>query len=110
MADTDNRPSPDIAEHEKKKKQLYLKNNIMTEGYDPDDFATFLENEKEGGTDIQNWTYEELETLVHFFRQSRDVLSEKERRAAKGEQSGADGKLNDLGNPLLSRAEGAGRR
>lgn len=87
---------PDVAKQEIKKKQLYLKENIMTMGYDPDDFATFLENEKEGGIDIENWTYEELETLVHLFRKSRDIFNEQENSEAP-EYSDPDDLL--LGGP-----------
>ena len=69
---------PDISKQEKRKKQVYLKDNIMSMGYDPDDFANFLENEKEGGIDIENWTLEELETVVQIFRKTRDRLMEEE--------------------------------
>jgi len=78
MNDSTYKATPDIAQQEKRKKQLYLKDNIMTTGYDPDDFATFLEQEKEGGIDIENWTFEELETLVHLFKRSRDIYSEED--------------------------------
>jgi hypothetical protein len=79
MSSTNQEPiCPDIAKQETKKKQLYLKDNIMENGYDPDDFATFLENEKEGGIDIENWTFEELETLVHLFRKTRDLFNQQE--------------------------------
>ena len=89
--------TPDISKLEKKKKQLYLKDNIMTMGYDPDDFANFLENEKEGGIDIENWTLEELETVVQIFRKSRDRFMEEE-GVDYGENYGDDNNDLLLGN------------
>jgi hypothetical protein len=80
MSESTQQACPDISKQETRKKQLYLKNNIMTSGYDPDDFATYLEEEKEGGIDIENWTLEELETVVHLFKKSRDVYKEEDSR------------------------------
>lgn len=110
MNDSAYKACPDIAEQEKKKKQLYLKDNIMSVGYDPDDFATFLENEKEDGTNIENWTYEELETLVHVFRKSRDRHAEIEQLSNEADhpnisnQNGVPGKINDPNSTILSKS------
>ena len=76
MSESAKQAIPDISKQETRKKQLYLKENIMSTGYDPDDFATYLEEEKEGGIDIENWTLEELETVVHLFKRSRDIERE----------------------------------
>ena len=109
MSNSSYKTCPDIAAQEKKKKQLYLKDNIMTVGYDPDDFATFLEDEKEGGTDIENWTYEELESLVHVFRKSRDRYAEEEdfnsRQNHSDDSKNKDisGKINDPNSAILSK-------
>lgn len=105
MSESNYKACPDIAEHEKKKKQLYLKDNIMTHGYDPDDFATFLEEEKEGGTNIENWTYEELETLVHIFRKSKDKESEELGLTPQTRPASNADKINDLNSAILSRAK-----
>jgi hypothetical protein len=69
---------PDLAIQEQKKKQNYLKDNIITNGYDAQDFAEFIENEKEGGIDINNWTLEELETIVQIYQNSRNLQREED--------------------------------
>ena len=69
---------PDIAVNEQKRKQLYLKENIITKGYDAEDFAMFIEEEREGGTDIKNWTLEELETIVSIYQKSRNIQNEED--------------------------------
>lgn len=57
-------------EKERKKKQEYLINNVIKKGLDPDAFATFLESERFNGASIDNWTQEELETMVGLFRRN----------------------------------------
>lgn len=49
------------------KKQIYLKENILNKGYDPNEFGAYMISLKENGNDINNWTFEELESIVHSF-------------------------------------------
>ena len=93
MNDQNQQACPDISKKETRKKQLYLKENIMGAGYDPDDFATYLEEEKEGGIDIENWTFEELETVVHLFKKSRDIYREEDMQ--NGNQYNPNDLMND---------------
>lgn len=49
------------------RKQIYLKENILDAGYNPNDFATYMMSLKEDGTNISVWTLEELEDIVNSF-------------------------------------------
>lgn len=42
------------------KKQDYLKDAVLSQGFDGNEFSNFLNSKREGGTDIDNWTYQEL--------------------------------------------------
>lgn len=52
----------------KLQKQMYLKEHILTAGYDPNEFGQFMFSQRENGTDIDSWTFEELKTLVDTFQ------------------------------------------
>lgn len=67
------------ATNERKRKQAYLIKNIIEEGYDPDAFTEFLHQEKHEGENIDNWTIEELETMVVLFKRSLEDLSAADR-------------------------------
>lgn len=41
-------------------KQEYLKAQVLTQGFDANEFSNFLNSKRENGTDIDNWTYQEL--------------------------------------------------
>ena len=53
---------------EREKKQNLLKTEIIQSGYRPQDFVDFVNKIKEEGSDVDNWTYEELEELIRQFR------------------------------------------
>lgn len=54
----------------RKQKQLYLRTNILETGYDPEKFLHFISNERLQGENVDNWTLEELETLVAVFKRT----------------------------------------
>ena len=41
---------------------------MLNQGYDPGEFSAYLGRERENGTDIDNWSLDELETMVYQFR------------------------------------------
>lgn len=60
--------------NEKKRKQEYLIKHILNEGF-ADAFSEFLGREKPDGQEINNWTFEELESMVILFkRNNRDAF------------------------------------
>ena len=66
-------------------KQIYLKENILDVGYDPTEFAGYMNSLKEGGTNINNWTFDELEEIVQNF-----IKIEKQKEAVKEYESFAE--------------------
>lgn len=72
--------------NERKKKQAYLIKNVIEEGYEPDAFTDFLHQERQGGENIDNWTIEELETMVVLFKKTIANHSEKEKLESKLEE------------------------
>ena len=67
---------PDLKRGEMKRKQTYLKDAIISAGFDGDEFAVFIESERKNGMDIENWTLEELETVVELFKIETDKKME----------------------------------
>ena len=51
-------------------KQKYISREITSKGYNTDDFYTFLLTQKEDGTDLSLWSFEELVSQVQSFQQS----------------------------------------
>lgn len=43
--------------------------NVINSGYDPTEFAQFMEYKMEGGTNVDNWEFEALMSVVHEFQQ-----------------------------------------
>jgi hypothetical protein len=55
----------DVSQEEK---QNYLRENILEKGYDANAFVEFLKTKKgEAGSDIRNWSMEDLYEVVHEF-------------------------------------------
>ena len=50
-------------------KQKFLMENVINDGYDPTEFAHFMEYKMEGGTNVDNWEFEALMSVVHEFQQ-----------------------------------------
>lgn len=55
--------------NDRKRKQEFLVKQILEQGF-ADNFSEYLRAEKTGGEDINNWTFEELETMVILFKRS----------------------------------------
>ena len=50
------------------KKQKYLRDEILSQNYDADEFSEFISQYKENGLDLSNWTFEELKDAVQKFK------------------------------------------
>lgn len=48
-----------------------MKQEIIDERYDPEEFSNHLRAAKPGGDDVENWTLDELETQVYEFRNGK---------------------------------------
>ena len=59
---------PQEFDRERKSKQDYLKRHILEGNFDPEHFSSFLLQERFEGDQIDNWTYEELETMVAIYK------------------------------------------
>lgn len=55
----------------RKMKQKYLREQIISENFDQEEFANYLNNCKENGTNIDNWEFDELINKVEDFKQLR---------------------------------------
>jgi hypothetical protein len=59
-------------------KQNYLRTHVLEQGFEPEDFAHALGKRKKAGKinlsgeDIDNWTMNELETLVDLYKREQD--------------------------------------
>jgi len=51
-------------------KQNYLMENVINTGYDPAQFAAFMDQKMEGGTNVDNWDFEALMNVVTEFHYS----------------------------------------
>lgn len=51
-------------------KQQYLVEHIINEGYDADSFSEFVNQERPNGQNVDQWTLEELETMVILFKRA----------------------------------------
>ena len=49
-------------------KQNYLVQEIMEKNYDTEKFSDYISNLKENGTDLNNWTLDELKKVVSTFK------------------------------------------
>ena len=88
-------------------KQNYLRENILEKGYDPNQFVSFLQSKKgEEGSDISNWTMEDLQQVVQEFISINSTQSEsKPNPIPKKKQS----KSQDNTSPIVAtiKAEGS---
>jgi hypothetical protein len=49
-------------------KQKYLVEEIINKNYDTEKFSEYISNLKENGTDLNNWTFDELKDVVSSFK------------------------------------------
>ena len=55
---------------EEERKQQYLRSEIIDQGYNPDDFTTYMGSIRgEEGLNIENWTFEDLQQVVAQFKE-----------------------------------------
>ena len=55
---------------EEERKQQYLRSEIIDQGYNPDDFTTYMGSLRgEEGLNIENWTFEDLQQVVTQFKE-----------------------------------------
>ena len=57
-----------MEEDDIEQKQNYLRSEIIDKGFNPEDFMNFLEQQGEGKTDLENWTFEGLQSIVYTFQ------------------------------------------
>lgn len=53
----------------RKMKQKYLREQIISENFDQQEFAEYLDTCKKDGTNIDNWEFDELINMVEDFKQ-----------------------------------------
>lgn len=53
-----------------KKKQTYLRTEILEKGYDPSKFVEYLSQQKTDGEDIDTWTFQDLKDAVQVYVQN----------------------------------------
>lgn len=56
----------------RKQKQEYLRRSIIEDSHDPHSFSDYLAEKKPHGEEIDNWTFDELETEVELFKYQLD--------------------------------------
>ena len=60
------------------KKQLYLRNEIIMNGYDAQDFSIYLANLKgEEKIDLEYWSFEEIQKSVESYKKIKSIEKEK---------------------------------
>jgi hypothetical protein len=57
-----------FAELERQDKQNYLKTEVMDLGYDVNWFSEYMGQKRPGGTDVDEWTFDELKGVVKDFQ------------------------------------------
>lgn len=52
-----------MSEEDRQRKQEYLVNSVQRRGYDTEKFAYFLNSKRENGTNVDVWTFEDLQKV-----------------------------------------------
>lgn len=52
-----------------KRKQMYLRAEIIEGGFDPGEFVEFLAGQRDNGEDVEVWSMQSLEDMVEQFKQ-----------------------------------------
>ena len=66
-------------EEELKSKQHFLRSEIIDQGYDPSDFNQYMCNiRQEESIDLNNWSIQEIKTVVNSFKESKTNELEEE--------------------------------
>jgi flagellar biosynthesis/type III secretory pathway protein FliH len=76
---------------EVRQKQQFLVEEIINKGYDANNFAVFIQEQREDGDDLSNWSFSSLKEAVEKFKGNREVLlSLKEEPQAPAEKDMED--------------------
>ena len=75
-----------------RKKQNYLRDQIIDGGLDPGDFVEFLASQRENGEDVEVWSMNSLEDMVEKFKDDTKEKHEKE-------------EIQDLGEDMMKTPE-----
>ena len=87
-----------MSEKDLERKQSYLREEIIDQGYDPSDFNLFMCNiRKEENIDLNNWTFEELQNVVINYKESQ-TSNEKEIEEGKGEEENNNNEIQNDDN------------
>jgi hypothetical protein len=83
-----------------RKKQRFLRTEIIDKNYDSQEFIKFLESKKTGGASIQSWTFDELPDLLAEFCSTHllRITSGFEDFEAQPKPKDDDGSLGDIPN------------
>ena len=65
------------------KKQKYLRDEILSQNYDADEFSEFISQYKENGLDLSSWTFDELKDVVQKFK-NKNKVEDDEKSIEKG--------------------------
>lgn len=93
-------------ERERRRKQEYLKQEILESNFDPEQFSDFMASERVDGDQIDNWSYEELETMVTLYKRQIKARQPQLDLAFKLE----DIELNDDKSAIYARKVETARR
>lgn len=76
----------DHERNERERKQTFLKQEIISKGYNKADFATYMNSIKENGVDIDVWTFDEIAEAVENFQISQNDLEASEKDEPSSEE------------------------
>ena len=77
-----------MAIQKKAQKQDFLKAEIIDKGYSKEEFAVFLEQQKEGGNDVDSWSFPELQDIVQKFQKKFPLDTQKKKIVRKLTEDG----------------------
>ena len=68
---------------ELEEKQRFLKTEIMDQNYNTEEFTEYISNLKDNGTDLNNWTLDELKEIVVSFKNQQNSVENSEENIEK---------------------------
>ena len=69
-------------------KQQYLRSEIIDQGYNPEDFSTYMGNIRgEEGLNIENWTFSDLQLVVSQFKSDFAQYQQQQQQIEQPEQN-----------------------
>ena len=80
-----------MAEQDLESKQLYLRQEIIDQGYDPSDFNTFICNiRQEENIDLNNWTFDEIKQVIANYKEAQTSKEEKQEKEEEKQENISD--------------------